>query len=44
MRPPTVFGLVLPVEETLIVFAVAPLTDITKDQELSRVLAATSEA
>ena len=30
--PPTVFGLVLPVEGTLIVFAVAPLTAIMKDQ------------
>ena len=30
--PPTVFGLVLPVEGTSIVFAVAPLTAIMKDQ------------
>ena len=46
---PTVFGLVLPVEGTSIVFAVAPLTAIMKDQvrrcrEPWRVLAATSEA
>ena len=30
--PPTVFGLVLPVEGTLIVLAVAPLTAIMKDE------------
>ena len=30
--PPTVFGLVLPVEGTSIVFAVTPLTAIMKDQ------------
>ena len=30
--PPTVFGLVLPVEGTLIVLAVAPLTAVMKDQ------------
>ena len=30
--PPTVFGLVLPVEGTLIALAVAPLTAIMKDQ------------
>ena len=30
--PPTVFGLVLPVEGTPLVFAVAPLTAIMKDQ------------
>ena len=30
--PPTVFGLVLPVEGTSIVLAVAPLTAIMKDQ------------
>ena len=32
MCPPTVFGLVLPVEGTSIVFAVAPLMAIMKDQ------------
>ena len=45
--PPTVFGLVLPVEGTSIVLAVAPLTAIMKDQvsvASRRVLAATSEA
>ena len=45
---PTVFSLVLPVEGTFIVFAVAPLTAIMKDQvkchEPLHILVATSEA
>ena len=39
--PPTVFGLVLPVEGTSIVFAVAPLTAIMEDQVSSRAVART---
>ena len=39
--PPTVFGLVLPVEGTSIVFAVAPLTAIMEDQVSSRAVAHT---
>ena len=45
--PPTVFGLVLPVEGTSIVLAVAPLTSYERSGKcckLSCVLAATSEA